>query len=63
MNVSNLEENAETILEHPLNKKDCLTNIADCRENIMLSKAYRHLQKLKDSEKLYFEYGKVLRIP
>lgn len=37
MSVSNLEENAETILEHPL-KKDCLTNIADGRENIILSK-------------------------
>ena len=37
MNVSNLEENPETIVEHPL-KKGHLTNIPDSRENIILSK-------------------------
>ena len=37
MNVSNLEENPETIVEYLL-KKGYLTNILDSRENIILSK-------------------------
>lgn len=53
----------ETIEEHPL-KKGCLTNTPDGKENIIVSKNVdTYNPKLKDSEKLYFECGKLLGIP
>lgn len=53
----------ETILEHPL-KKGCLINAPDDKEKTFVSKNIDIFNpKLKDSEKLYFEYEKVLGIP